>query len=85
MIFNLYWNALTCDFYENDTIIVLVEQALNADMGANDPRCEGPIRTSQYDGITSELVDQRWNYPAQPYFSEESAIAAWILVMEAPL
>lgn len=85
MTFTLVWNALECNFYENDTIIVLVEQALNADMSANDPRCEGPLRTSEYNGITWDLTSQNWRYPAQPYPSEESALAAWVLVMEAPL
>jgi hypothetical protein len=85
MTFTLVWNALECNFYENDTVIVLVEQALNADMSANDPRTNGPLRTSQYDGITWDLVDQRWNYPSAPFSNEEDAIAAWILVMEAPL
>jgi hypothetical protein len=79
------WVGLTCEILENETIVFNREQAHNADMGANDPRTDGPYRTQRFNASTEALLEETWLYFNEPVASEAAAIAAWQAVMDAPI
>jgi hypothetical protein len=85
---SLVWSNDTCEMLENDTQCYNRDQAFNADMGATDPRTNGPWRTQQWQQppLPEVMVaPETWRYLGEPYESEASVIAAWQAVMDVDI
>lgn len=84
----IVWDLLTCEWLENNTVVYNREQAKNADMGANDPRTNGPWRGQKWQQPPLPEIQtepETFLYLGEPYETEALAMAAWQAVMDAEL
>lgn len=84
----IVWVPWATDWNEDETEVTSTEQAQDADLSAEDPKTQGPVRISHYNAVTSELLDQSWSFQevewVAPTGIEEEAIAAWVAWQALP-
>lgn len=78
---NVVWIPWGVTWNEPETEVEIVELAGNPDISANDPKANGPFRTTLYDAINFTILSQKWEYNGETWTAsedeEQEAIDAW--------